>query len=105
MLNNFNKVDTNKRAIYVNQCIKLYDTNIQLDGWRDKSPQGLEKIAYNPLKKKTLTCFYWTEVREDRKKTEKCSAFLKNSSSSDVRFNKITQRVVKHIGLNASFQR
>lgn len=68
--NYFNKVDTNKRAIYVNQCIKLYDTNIQLDGWRHKSPQGLEKIACNPLKKKknTLTCFYWTEVREDRKK-------------------------------------
>lgn len=54
MLNYFNKVDTEKRAIYVNQCYKLYDTNIQLDGWRDKSPQGLEKKSFVILPKKYL---------------------------------------------------
>lgn len=43
ILNYFNKVDTNKKAIYVSQCNMLHDINLQLDGRRDESPQGYEE--------------------------------------------------------------
>lgn len=74
--NYFNKVDTNKRAICVNQCIKLYDRNIQLDGWRDKSPQGLEQIASNPLKKKKIPWPAFVELKLEKiekKRKVQCS--------------------------------
>lgn len=74
--NYFNKVDTNKRAIYVNQCIKLYDTNIQLDGWRHKSPQGLEKIACNPLKKKKIPWPAFIELKLEKIEKKTKSAVL-----------------------------
>lgn len=75
----------------------LSHINTQKGGRKDKS-------VCNPLKRRSFTC--WFELKfEDTKKPEKCSALKNVSSSSNVRFNKLSERVVKHIGLNASFQR